>query len=122
MRMERSKPAATKEERDRAEFLQIISAKLSDAIGVMAPLVLREGIVALGEAAKTFNQARFGELISQVSKEIADESARWQFQAETVREFQKLKGQKAKSREPEVSKAELKGKFGIKSWGRTAKS
>ena len=88
----------------------------------MAPLVLREGMVALGEAAKTFNQARFGELISQVSNEIADESARWQFQAETVREFQKLKGQKAKSREPEVSKAELKGKFGIKSWGRTAKS
>ena len=61
----------------------------------MAPMVLREGIVALGEAAKTFNQARFGELISQVSKEIANESARWQFQAETVREFQKLKGQKA---------------------------
>jgi len=102
--------------------LQIISAKLTDAIGVMAPLVLRESIVALGEAAKTFNETRVRELISQVSKEIANESTRWQFQAETVREFQKLKGQKAKSREPEVSKAELKGKFGIKSWGRTAKS
>ena len=118
------KPVATKEERERAEFLQIISVKLTDAIGVMAPLVLRESIAALGEAAKTFNQARFGELISEVSKEIANESTRWQFQAETVREFQKLKGQKPKSREPEVSKAEGKdkGKFGIKSWGRTAKS
>ena len=116
------KPANTKEERDRTEFLQIISVKLTDAIGVMAPLVLRESIASLGEAAKTFNQARFGELISEVSKEIANEAARWQFQAATVREFQKLKGQKPKSRKPEVSKAELKGKFGIKSWGRTAKS
>ena len=118
------KPVATKEERERAEFLLIISVKLTDAIGIMAPLVLRESIAALGEAAQTFNQARFGELISEVSKEIANESTRWQFQAETVREFQKLKGQKPNSREPEVSKAEGKdkGKFGIKSWGRTAKS
>jgi hypothetical protein len=116
------KPAATKEERDRREVLQIISAKLTDAIGPMAPLVLRDCIVTLGEAAKTFNETRVRELISEVSKEIANESARWQFQAETVREFQKLKGQTARSREPEESKAEFKGKFGIKSWGRTAKS
>ena len=118
-----AKPAAEKEERDRPEVLQIISAKLTDAIGPMAPLVLREGIVALGEAAKTFNEARIGELISQVSAEIADESTRRQFHRERSREMQKLKERRAKSREPEVSKAELKSKWlGIESWRRTAKS
>jgi len=44
------------------EFLKIISAKLSDAIGPIAPLVLRERIVALGESAETFNEAKIGEL------------------------------------------------------------
>ena len=118
-----AKPAAEKEERDTPEVLQIISAKLAEAIGPMAPLILRDGVVALGEAAKTFNEARIGELIIHVSAAITVESNRRQFHREMSREMQKLKERRAKSREPGVSTAGLKSKWlGIESWRRTAKS
>ena len=116
-------PAAEKEDRDTPEVLQIISAKLAEAIGPMAPLILREGVAALGEAAKTFKEARIGELIIHVSAAIPVESNRRQFHREMSREMQKLKERRAKSREPGVSTAGLKSKWlGIESWRRTAKS
>ena len=116
-------PAAEKEERDTPEVLQIISTKLAEAIGPMASVVLRDGVAALGEAAKTFNEARIGELIIQVSDAITVESTRRQFHREMSREMQKLKERRAKSREPEVSSAELKSKWlGVESWRRAAKS
>ena len=118
-----AKPAAEKEERDTPEVLQIISAKLAEAIGPMAPLILRDGVAALGETAKTFKEARIGELIIQVSAAITVESSRRQFHREMSREMQKLKERRAKSREAEVSRDELKSKWlGIESWRRTAKS
>ena len=65
----------------------------------MAPLVLRERIVALGESAQAFPRARIEELIVQVSIEISTESIRRQFQKEMAREIQKLKEQGAWSME-----------------------
>ncbi len=77
------------------EFLTIISAHLADAIGPMAPLILRERIVALGESAETFPRAKIEELIVEVSIEIFDEPTRRRFQKEMARQIQKLKKQGA---------------------------
>jgi hypothetical protein len=70
---------------DTSEFLEIMSAKLTEAIGPIGPLVLRERIDALGESAASFNEAKIEQLIIQTSIEIPDGSARRQFEA-AVRE------------------------------------
>jgi succinoglycan biosynthesis transport protein ExoP len=86
-----TKAATKKEVDDTQEFLSIISANLSDAIGPIAPLVLRERIVALGESAEEFPRARIEELIVDLSIEISYEPIRRQFQKEMARQIQKLK-------------------------------
>jgi hypothetical protein len=85
------KPAGQKEPRDTPQFLKIMSAKLAEAIGPIAPLVLSERIDALGETAETFKEGKIKELIIQVSIEISNDLARRQFQKEMAREIQTLK-------------------------------
>ena len=92
-----AKPMAKKETAGTPELLQIISAKLSDAMGPMAPLVLRERIAALGEAPESFPRTKLEELIVQVSVEIFDESTRRNFQMEMARQIQGLKQKAGKS-------------------------
>jgi hypothetical protein len=112
------KSMAKKELRDTQEFLRIMSAKLSEAIGPIAPLILREQIVALAESVEAFPEAKIEELIVQVSIEISTESTRRQFQKEMAREIQNLQGQGAGSRELGVGSDEAKSKWC--GWGRRA--
>jgi hypothetical protein len=117
-----TKSAANKEVGDRQEFPRIVSDKLAEAIGPIAPLVLREQIVALGESPEAFPRARIEELIIQVSIEISNESTRRQFQKEIAREIQKLKKQGAWSPVLGVSSEEAKGKERRAwRWGRRGK-
>jgi succinoglycan biosynthesis transport protein ExoP len=113
------KPAAKKEPPDTSQFLKIMSAKLAEAIGPIAPLVLRERIAALGESAETFKEPKIGELIIQLSIEISNDSARRQFQKEMAREIQNLKELGAGSWEPGVASEEAKSKW--RGWGRKGK-
>ena len=54
----------------------------SSSHGPMAPLVLREHILALGESSDSFPEARLAELVKRVSSEISNDSLRQRFEEE----------------------------------------
>jgi hypothetical protein len=111
-----------KELHNAQEFLRIMSAKLTEAMGPIAPLILRERIVALSESAEAFNRGKIEELIIQISIEISNESTRRRFQKEMAIEIQKLKKQGAWSPVLGVSSEEAKGKERRAwRWGRRGK-
>ena len=70
-------------------FLERVVTKLSEAMGPMAPLVLRDHILALGESSDSFPKARLEELAKQVSREILDDYHRQRFEKEMVKEIQR---------------------------------
>jgi hypothetical protein len=70
-------------------FLERVVTKLTEAMGPMAPLVLREHILALGESSDSFPKARLEELAKQVSREILDDYHRQRFEKEMVKEIQR---------------------------------
>jgi len=92
-------PKPEKQSRDTREFLRIISGKLGDAMGPIAPLILRERIAGLGKSPDSFPEADLDELIDQVGSEIPSESARRQFGKEMARELRMFKEQGAGSKE-----------------------
>lgn len=67
------------------EFLQVISVKLIDVLGPMAPRVLNDHIRRLGESADAFPEVRREELIEEVSSEIFSESLRREFKDEMMK-------------------------------------
>jgi polysaccharide biosynthesis transport protein len=69
-------------------FLELAVAKLAEAMGPMAPLILREHILALGESSDSFPEARRAELIKRVSGEIAADFLRERFEEKMLREIQ----------------------------------
>jgi len=88
-------PKPEKQSRDTREFLRIISGKLGDAMGPIAPLILRERIAGLGKSPDSFPEADIDELIDQVGSEIPSESARRQFGKEMAKELRMFKEQGA---------------------------
>jgi len=71
------------------ELLKLMIVKLAEAMGPMAPLVLREHICALGGSSDSFPEAKLQELVKQVGKEILDDSFRQRFEDEMTQEIQR---------------------------------
>jgi hypothetical protein len=64
------------------EIFQHIASELAEAAGVMsvlASLIVRQHVVALGESMDNFPRARLAELLERVAKEIADEKRQIDF-------------------------------------------
>jgi hypothetical protein len=59
--------------------LKRLTGALTDVMGPMAPLVLRDQIEALGEAQDSFPEAKLDELLSLISREISDSKLRNKF-------------------------------------------
>ena len=70
-------------------FLERVVTKLTEAMGPMAPLVLREHILTLGESSDSFPKARLEELAKQVSREILDDYHRQRFEKEMMKEIRR---------------------------------
>jgi hypothetical protein len=63
------------------DFLNSMITSLTEAMGPMAPLVLRDQVSALGEEFDAFPKSRLGELVESTSCEILEDSLRRRFQA-----------------------------------------
>ena len=72
------------------ELLKLMIVKLAEAMGPMAPLVLGDHILALGESSESFPEAKIEELTKLVSEEILDDSLRVRFEKQMSKEIQKL--------------------------------
>jgi polysaccharide biosynthesis transport protein len=70
------------------DFLQLVSFKLTEAMGPMAGLVINDHIHRLGESADSFPDSRRKELIERVSSEILVDSYRRQFKHEMMKEIE----------------------------------
>jgi hypothetical protein len=64
---------------------------LTEIIGPMAPLVVRDHIEAMGESQQTFPEAKFNELIALVSKDIPEGKSRGRFQESIAQEISSFK-------------------------------
>jgi hypothetical protein len=53
--------------------LDLMMAALTEAMGPMAPLVVREQIDAMGESLQSFPKQRLGQLVEVTSREILSE-------------------------------------------------
>jgi general secretion pathway protein A len=67
-------------------FLNSMIASLTEAMGPMAPLVLRDQVSALGEEFDAFPKSRLRELVESTSCEILEDSLRRRFQQLMSRE------------------------------------
>jgi hypothetical protein len=63
------------------ELLTMLVGRLTDVMGPMAPIVVRDQIRALGESQDKFPQAKLEDLIGLVSREITDGKLRNEFTA-----------------------------------------
>ncbi|MGH7826652.1 MAG: GumC family protein [Candidatus Binatia bacterium] len=61
-------------------FLDDMVLKLGEAVGPMAPLIVRDQIAFLGESRESFPKDRLNELLERVGKEILDDKLRFLFQ------------------------------------------
>ncbi|MGH7826164.1 MAG: DUF4388 domain-containing protein [Candidatus Binatia bacterium] len=68
-----------------------ITALLTEIIGPMAPLVIRDQIEALGESQSNFPEARFDELMGLICKEIPDGKSKTKLQESVGQEISGLK-------------------------------
>jgi hypothetical protein len=66
--------------------LKRLTGALTDVMGPMAPLVLRDQIEALGEAQDSFPEAKLDELLSLISREISDSKLRNKFEQAMLQE------------------------------------
>ena len=64
---------------------------LTDIIGPMAPLVVRDQIQALGESQDSFPEAKLDELVGSISKEISDTPLRNKFEHSMLQEISNFK-------------------------------
>jgi hypothetical protein len=60
-------------------FLNTLATALTDAMGPMSKIVLRDQIKALGESSEKFPHTKVDMLLESVSREILDERMREQF-------------------------------------------
>jgi hypothetical protein len=73
-----------------ASFLNTLSAALTDAMGPMAKIVLRDQIRTLGESPERFPQAKVDMLLESVAREILDERMRAQFRSQMFEQVMTL--------------------------------
>jgi type II secretory pathway predicted ATPase ExeA len=71
-------------------FLDALARSLTDAMGPMAKIVLRDQIKTLGESSERFPQAKVDMLLESVSREILDEGMRGRFRQHMLNEIRTL--------------------------------
>ena len=71
-------------------FLDALAATLTDAMGPMAKIVIRDQIKTLGESSERFPHAKVDMLLESVSSEILDEGMRGQFQRQMLKQVRAL--------------------------------
>jgi len=74
-----------------ATLLDRITAILTEIIGPMAALVLRDQIKSLGESLDSFPEAKLDELVTLVGREISDGKLRNKFEESTLQEIANFK-------------------------------
>jgi hypothetical protein len=67
-------------------LLKRLTGALTDVIGPMAPLVVKDQIEALGEAHESFPEAKLDDLLSLLSREIPDSKLRTKFEEAMLQE------------------------------------
>jgi general secretion pathway protein A len=77
---EEASPAESRANVLTPEFLKSMIISLTEAMGPMAPLVLRDQVSALGEEFDAFPKSRLPELVESTSCEILEDSLRRRFQ------------------------------------------
>jgi type II secretory pathway predicted ATPase ExeA len=70
------------------EFFKKMAEALTDAMGPMAVLVLRDRIAALGEKAEEFPIVRLPELVGAIKQEILSEALRLRFEEQIATQIQ----------------------------------
>src|SRR5262245_27483195 len=73
-----------------ANFLNVLVAALTDAMGPMSRIVLRDQIKGLGESSERFPHAKVEMLLESVSREILDEGMRAQFRHQMLDQIRTL--------------------------------
>jgi general secretion pathway protein A len=73
-----------------ASFLNALVAALTDAMGPMSKIVLRDQIRSLGESSERFPHAKVEMLLESVSREILDEGMRAQFRHQMLEQIRTL--------------------------------
>jgi general secretion pathway protein A len=73
-----------------ASFLNFFVAALTDAMGPMSKIVLRDQIKGLGESSERFPHAKVEMLLESVSREILDEGMRAQFRRQMLEQIRTL--------------------------------
>jgi type II secretory pathway predicted ATPase ExeA len=73
-----------------ATFLSSLTAALTNAMGPMSKIVLRDQIKTLGESCERFPQTKVDVLLESVSREILDEGMRAQFREQMLEEIRTL--------------------------------
>lgn len=71
-------------------FLNALAAALTDAMGPMSKIVLRDQIKTLGESYERFPQAKVEMLLELVSREILDEGMRGRFRHQMLEQIRTL--------------------------------
>ena len=71
-------------------LLDALARALTDAMGPMAKIVLREQIKTLGESSERFPQAKVDMLLESVSREILDEGMRGRFRQQMLEQIRTL--------------------------------
>jgi hypothetical protein len=71
--------------------LNRITTILTEVMGPMAPLVLRDQIEALGESLDSFPDAKIEELITLIGREITDGKLRNKFEEAVLQELSNIK-------------------------------
>jgi hypothetical protein len=86
-------PAFLKKEKSNvvtAKILDSLVGALTEAMGPMAPFVVRDQAAALGERLEAFPQSRLAELVESASREILEESLRLRFQRTMSEEIETM--------------------------------
>lgn len=76
-----------------AGALDMVCARLNDAMGPMALLIVAEHVRALGESVESFPPARLEELVQRIRSEVSDDAYRRKFEMKIAREIETLGAQ-----------------------------
>jgi hypothetical protein len=73
-----------------AKILDFLIRSLTEAMGPMAPLVVRDQVAALGERLDAFPKLRLAELVESASREILEEPLRLRFERTMSEEIETM--------------------------------
>jgi succinoglycan biosynthesis transport protein ExoP len=73
------------------EFLEHMTSRFTEAVGPMAPLVVRDHVALLGESMEAFPKSRLQELLQNICDEILDQNLRRNFQSSLQEDFISLR-------------------------------